>query len=309
MLISYNIALIRFPDKFVTLAEFLCLTKKMAKEIKELEQIASQVRRDIIRMVYDCQSGHPGGSLGCTDYLVALYFRVMKHNPDFKMDGIGEDLFFLSNGHISPVFYSTLARAGYFEVSELATFRKLNSRLQGHPTTHEHLPGIRVASGSLGQGLSVAIGAALTKKLNKDNSLVYTLHGDGELQEGQNWEAIMFAPHNKVDNLIATVDYNGQQIDGPTSQVLSLGDLEAKFLAFGWEVLNTDGNDMKQIVETLELAKSKTGQGKPIVILMKTEMGKGVDFMEGSHKWHGIAPNAEQLAAGLAQLEETLGDY
>lgn len=281
----------------------------MAREIKELEQIASQVRRDIIRMVYECQSGHPGGSLGCADYLVALYFRMMKHDPKFNMDGIGEDLFFLSNGHISPVFYSTLARAGYFDVSELATFRKLNSRLQGHPTTHEHLPGVRVASGSLGQGLSVAIGAALTKKINKDDSIVYSLHGDGELQEGQNWEAIMFAPHNKVDNLIAAVDYNGQQIDGPTSQVLSLGDLEAKFLAFGWEVLNTDGNNMSQLIETLELAKSKTGQGKPIVILMKTEMGKGVDFMEGSHKWHGIAPNAEQLAAGLAQLEETLGDY
>lgn len=281
----------------------------MAREIKELEQIASQVRRDIIRMVHECQSGHPGGSLGCADYLVALYFRVMKHDPKFNMDGIGEDLFFLSNGHISPVFYSVLARSGYFDPAELSTFRKLNSRLQGHPTTHEHLPGVRVASGSLGQGLSVAIGAALTKKLNKDNSLVYSLHGDGELQEGQNWEAIMFAPHNKVDNLIAAVDYNGQQIDGPTSQVLSLGDLEAKFLAFGWEVLNTDGNNMSQLIETLELAKSKTGQGKPIVILMKTEMGKGVDFMEGTHKWHGIAPNAEQLAAGLAQLEETLGDY
>ncbi|WP_353134249.1 transketolase [Pseudopedobacter sp.] len=281
----------------------------MAKEIKELEQVASQVRRDIIRMVYDCQSGHPGGSLGCTDFLVALYFRVMKHDPKFNMDGIGEDLFFLSNGHISPVFYSVLARAGYFDVEELKTFRKLNSRLQGHPTTHEHLPGVRVASGSLGQGLSVAIGAALTKKINKDNSVVFSLHGDGELQEGQNWEAIMFAPHNKVDNLIATVDFNGQQIDGPTSAVLSLGDLGAKFEAFGWEVLHADGNNMTEIVETLELAKSRTGNGKPIAIIMKTEMGKGVDFMEGSHKWHGIAPNAEQLAAGLAQLEETLGDY
>lgn len=281
----------------------------MAKEIKELEQVASQVRRDIIRMVYDCQSGHPGGSLGCTDFLVALYFRVMKHDPKFNMDGIGEDLFFLSNGHISPVFYSVLARSGYFDVEELKTFRKLNSRLQGHPTTHEHLPGVRVASGSLGQGLSVAIGAALTKKINKDNSVVFSLHGDGELQEGQNWEAIMFAPHNKVDNLIATVDYNGQQIDGPTSAVLSLGDLGAKFESFGWEVLHADGNNMTEIVETLELAKSRTGNGKPIAIIMKTEMGKGVDFMEGSHKWHGIAPNAEQLAAGLAQLEETLGDY
>jgi len=281
----------------------------MTKEIKELESIASQVRRDIVKMVYDCQSGHPGGSLGCADFLVALYFRVMKNDPNFKMDGIGEDLFFLSNGHISPVFYSTLARAGYFEVSELKTFRKLNSRLQGHPTTHEHLPGVRIASGSLGQGMSVAIGAALTKKINKDNSLVFSLHGDGELQEGQNWEAIMFAPHNKVDNLIITVDYNGQQIDGPTKAVLNLGDLEAKFVAFGWEVLNTDGNNMAEIVETLELAKSKTGQGKPIAILMKTEMGKGVDFMEGSHKWHGIAPNADQLADAFSQLEETLGDY
>lgn len=281
----------------------------MAKEIKELENIASQVRRDIIRMVYDCQSGHPGGSLGCTDFLVALYFRVMKHDPKFNMDGVGEDLFFLSNGHISPVFYSVLARSGYFDVEELKTFRKLNSRLQGHPTTHEHLPGVRVASGSLGQGLSVAIGAALTKKINKDNSVVFSLHGDGELQEGQNWEAIMFAPHNKVDNLIATVDFNGQQIDGPTSAVLSLGDIGAKFEAFGWEVLHADGNKMSEIVETLELAKSRTGNGKPIAIIMKTEMGKGVDFMEGSHKWHGIAPNAEQLAAGLAQLEETLGDY
>ena len=281
----------------------------MAKEIKELEQVASQVRRDIIRMVYDCQSGHPGGSLGCTDFLVALYFRVMKHDPKFNMDGIGEDLFFLSNGHISPVFYSVLARSGYFDVEELKTFRKLNSRLQGHPTTHEHLPGVRVASGSLGQGMSVAIGAALSKKINKDNSVVFSLHGDGELQEGQNWEAIMFAPHNKVDNLIATVDYNGQQIDGPTSAVLSLGDLGAKFESFGWEVLHANGNNMAEIVETLELAKSRTGNGKPIAIIMKTEMGKGVDFMEGSHKWHGIAPNAEQLAAGLAQLEETLGDY
>jgi transketolase len=277
----------------------------MTKEINELESIASQVRRDIVKMVYDCQSGHPGGSLGCADFLVALYFRVMKNDPSFKMDGIGEDLFFLSNGHISPVFYSTLARAGYFEVSELKTFRKLNSRLQGHPTTHEHLPGVRIASGSLGQGMSVAIGAALTKKINKDNSLVFSLHGDGELQEGQNWEAIMFAPHNKIDNLIITIDYNGQQIDGPTSAVLNLGDLEAKFLAFGWEVLNTDGNNMAELVETLELAKSKAGQGKPIAILM----GKGVDFMEGSHKWHGIAPNAEQLAAAFDQLEETLGDY
>ncbi|MRX45858.1 transketolase [Pedobacter puniceum] len=281
----------------------------MTKEISDLEKMASQVRRDIIKMVYECQSGHPGGSLGCADYLVALYFRVMKHNPEFNMDGTGEDLFFLSNGHISPVFYSVLARAGYFDVAELKTFRKLNSRLQGHPTTHEHLPGVRIASGSLGQGMSVAIGAALTKKINKDNGIVFSLHGDGELQEGQNWEAAMFAPFNKVDNLICTVDVNGQQIDGPTSKVLDLTSLEAKFLAFGWDVMHTDGNNMSELVATLEEAKSKTGNGKPIMILMKTEMGKGVDFMEGSHKWHGIAPNAEQLAEAFTQLEETFGDF
>ncbi|KHJ38503.1 transketolase [Pedobacter glucosidilyticus] len=281
----------------------------MTKEISDLEKMASQVRRDIIKMVYECQSGHPGGSLGCADYLVALYFRVMKHNPEFNMDGTGEDLFFLSNGHISPVFYSVLARSGYFDVAELKTFRKLNSRLQGHPTTHEHLPGIRIASGSLGQGMSVAIGAALTKKINKDKGIVFSLHGDGELQEGQNWEAAMFAPFNKVDNLICTVDVNGQQIDGPTSKVLDLNSLEAKFLAFGWDVMHTDGNNMTELVATLEEAKSKTGNGKPIMILMKTEMGKGVDFMEGSHKWHGIAPNAEQLAEAFTQLEETFGDY
>jgi transketolase len=281
----------------------------MTKEISDLEKMASQVRRDIIKMVYECQSGHPGGSLGCADYLVALYFRVMKHNPEFNMDGTGEDLFFLSNGHISPVFYSVLARSGYFDVAELKTFRKLNSRLQGHPTTHEHLPGIRIASGSLGQGMSVAIGAALTKKINKDKGIVFSLHGDGELQEGQNWEAAMFAPFNKVDNLICTVDVNGQQIDGPTSKVLDLTSLEAKFLAFGWDVMHTDGNNMTELVATLEEAKSKTGNGKPIMILMKTEMGKGVDFMEGSHKWHGIAPNAEQLAEAFTQLEETFGDY
>ncbi|WP_026903967.1 transketolase [Pedobacter glucosidilyticus] len=281
----------------------------MTTEISDLEKMASQVRRDIIKMVYECQSGHPGGSLGCADYLVALYFRVMKHNPEFNMDGTGEDLFFLSNGHISPVFYSVLARAGYFDIAELKTFRKLNSRLQGHPTTHEHLPGIRIASGSLGQGMSVAIGAALTKKINKDSGIVFSLHGDGELQEGQNWEAAMFAPFNKVDNLICTVDVNGQQIDGPTSKVLDLMNLEAKFLAFGWDVMHTDGNNMKELVATLEEAKSKTGNGKPIMILMKTEMGKGVDFMEGSHKWHGIAPNAEQLAEAFTQLEETFGDF
>jgi len=285
-------------------------TKKMSADINKLEQIASQVRRDIVRMVHACQSGHPGGSLGCTDYFVALYFNAMKRNSSFDMDGKGEDLFFLSNGHISPVFYSTLARAGYFEVSELATFRKINSRLQGHPTTHEGLPGIRVASGSLGQGLSVAIGAAQAKKLNKDNNLVYVLMGDGELQEGQVWEAAMYAPHNKVDNLIAAVDYNNAQIDGSTDQVLSLGDLRAKWEAFGWEVMEVaKGNDMASVVAGLAEAKSRTGKGKPVVILLHTEMGKGVDFMMGSHKWHGVAPNDEQLASALNQLTETLGDY
>ncbi|QKJ28816.1 transketolase [Mucilaginibacter mali] len=281
----------------------------MTKNVNELKQIASQVRRDIVRMVHGCQSGHPGGSLGCTDFLVALYFNAMKHDPSFNMDGIGEDLFFLSNGHISPVFYSVLAHAGYFDKAELATFRKLDSRLQGHPTTHEHLPGVRIASGSLGQGLSVAIGAALAKKLNGDDRIVYTLHGDGELQEGQIWEAAMFAPHNKVDNLIATVDVNGQQIDGPTDKILNLLDLAAKWTSFGWEVMTMNGNDMEEVVKTLAEAKSRTGQGKSIVILMHTGMGYGVDFMMGSHKWHGVAPNDEQLAAALAQLEETLGDY
>ena len=275
----------------------------------DLTKIASQIRRDIVRMVHAQQSGHPGGSLGCTDFLTALYFKVLKHDSSFSMDGKGEDLFFLSNGHISPVFYSVLARSGYFDVKELATFRKINSRLQGHPTTHEHLPGIRIASGSLGQGMSVAIGAALSKKYNNDNRTVYCLHGDGELQEGQIWESIMFAAHNKVDNLIATVDVNGQQIDGPLSKVLSLDSIEDKFKAFNWTVLNMDGHNMDEIVATLDKAKSLTGQGKPICILMKTEMGKGVDFMEGSHEWHGIAPNDEQLAKALGQLEETLGDY
>ena len=279
-------------------------------DISTLEKTATQTRRDIVRMVHAVNSGHPGGSLGCTDYLVALYNGVMNHNPkNFTMDGIGEDLFFLSNGHISPVFYSVLARCGYFPVEELKTFRKLNSRLQGHPTTHEHLPGIRIASGSLGQGMSVAIGAALSKKYNNDNRTVYCLHGDGELQEGQIWESIMFAAHNKVDNLIATVDVNGQQIDGPLSKVLSLDSLEDKFKAFNWTVLHMDGHNMEEIVATLDKAKALTGQGKPICILMKTEMGKGVDFMEGSHEWHGIAPNDEQLAKALGQLEETLGDY
>jgi transketolase len=275
----------------------------------ELTKIASQVRRDIVRMVHAQQSGHPGGSLGCTDFLTALYFKVMKIDTNFSMDGKNEDLFFLSNGHVSPLFYSVLARAGYFEIKELATFRKINSRLQGHPTTHEHLPGIRIASGSLGQGMSVAIGAALTKKFNNDDRIIYSLHGDGELQEGQNWEAIMFAAHNKVDNYIATIDVNGQQIDGPLSAVLSLDSLEDKFKAFHWTVLHMDGHDMDNIIATLEKAKGLTGQGKPICILMKTEMGKGVDFMEGSHEWHGIAPNDDQLAKALGQLEETLGDY
>jgi len=274
-----------------------------------LQETASQVRRDIVRMVHGVQSGHPGGSLGCTDFLVALYFNTMKHNPSFTMDGMNEDLFFLSNGHISPVFYSVLARSGYFPINELASFRKLNTRLQGHPATHDHLPGVRIASGSLGQGLSVAIGAALAKKMNQDTQIVYSLHGDGELQEGQNWEAIMFAAHNKVDNLIATVDYNGQQIDGSTNQVLSLENLEAKWRAFNWEVLHLDGNNMDQVVAILEKAKSLLGNGKPICILMKTIMGKGVDFMEGTHEWHGIAPNDDQLAKALAQLPETLGDY
>lgn len=282
----------------------------MQKSISYLQKIATQVRRDIVRMVHGCQSGHPGGSLGCADFLTALYFRVMNYNHDkFNMDGNGEDVFFLSNGHISPVWYSVLARAGYFQINELATFRKINSRLQGHPTTHEGLPGVRVASGSLGQGLSVACGAAYAKRFNKDEHLVYALTGDGELDEGQNWEAIMFAAHHKLDNLIVTVDYNGQQIDGPTRKVMNLGDLDAKFVAFGWKVLETDGNDMHALVETLETAKTYVGQGRPIVILMKTTMGNGVDFMMTGHEWHGIAPNDAQLAKALEQLEQTLADY
>lgn len=280
------------------------------QNIEELKQIASQVRRDIVRMVAAVNSGHPGGSLGCADFFTALYFNILKHNPkNFNMDGVGEDLFFLSNGHISPVFYSVLARSGYFSLDELNTFRKIDSRLQGHPTTHEGLPGIRVASGSLGQGLSVAIGAAQTKKLNNDKTLVYSLHGDGELQEGQIWEAAMYASGKKVDNLISTIDYNGKQIDGSTEDVLSLGDLKAKWLAFGWEVLEMDGNQMDEVVNTLNHAKTLTGKGKPIMILMTTEMGQGVDYMMGTHKWHGVAPNEEQLADALSQLEETLGDY
>jgi transketolase len=285
-------------------------------QITELQSVASQVRRDIVRQVHACQSGHPGGSLGCADLLVGLYFDQMtqKTNADgtkpFDMNGTGEDLFFLSNGHISPVLYSVLARSGYFPVAELATFRKLNSRLQGHPTTHEHLDGIRIASGSLGQGLSVSIGAAMAKKLNGDKGIVYCLMGDGEQQEGQVWEAAMFAPHNKVDNLIAIVDYNGQQIDGPTDKVLSNRDLAAKYEVFGWKVLNlAKGNDMESVIATLKEARSLTGQGIPVMIMMVTEMGAGVDFMMGTHKWHGTAPNDEQLATALAQLPETLGDY
>lgn len=278
--------------------------------INELKRIASQVRRDIIRQTAGANSGHPGGSLGCTDFLVALYFHLMQHDPSFNMEGKNEDLFFLSNGHISPVWYSVLARSGYFPVSELATFRALNSRLQGHPATHEGLPGIRVASGSLGQGISVAIGAALAKRLNKDDKLVYCLTGDGELQEGQIWEAAMFAPHYKLDNLIVTVDWNGQQIDGPNEEVMSLGDLPGKWKSFGWEVMIMEnGNDMGTVIRTLEEAKTKAGHGRPICILMKTEMGYGVDFMQGTHQWHGKATNEEQTADALSQLEETLGDY
>jgi transketolase len=277
---------------------------------EELKNIASQVRRDIVRMVAAVSSGHPGGSLGCADFLTYLYFEGMKHNPEnFSMDANDEDVFFLSNGHISPVFYSVLAHVGYFPVSELATFRKLNSRLQGHPSTDKKLPGIRMASGSLGQGLSVAIGTALTKKLNGDHSTVFTLHGDGELQEGQIWEAAMYAAANKVDNLIATIDYNGRQIDGDLDDVLSLGNLEAKWQAFGWDVLSMNGHDFDSIRETMQTAKSKLGNGRPIVIIMKTEMGQGVDYMMGTHKWHGSAPNAGQLQSALNQLEETLGDY
>lgn len=278
--------------------------------VYNLEAIASQVRRDIVRMVHSCQSGHPGGSLGCTELLVSLYFEIMNREEGFNINGSDEDLFFLSNGHISPVFYSVLARAGYFEVEELATFRKLNSRLQGHPTTHEGLPGIRIASGSLGQGLSVAIGAAQAKKLNKDNNLVYVLLGDGELQEGQVWEAAMYAPHNKIDNLIAIVDHNGVQIDGPTKDILSLGDLRAKWFAFGWEVIEVEcGNDIPSVIEGMYKAKLASGKGVPVVILLRTEMGNGVDFMMGTHKWHGSAPNDEQLLSALAQNAETLGDY
>ncbi len=279
-------------------------------QTSELQRIASQVRRDIVRMVAAVNSGHPGGSLGCADFLTTLYFDTMRITPEnFSMDGVSEDLFFLSNGHISPVIYSVLARRGYFDVKELATFRKLSSRLQGHPSVDKGLPGIRMASGSLGQGLSCALGAALTKKLNNNDTVVYSLHGDGELQEGQIWEAAMYAAANKVDNIIATVDYNGRQIDGDVEDVLSLGNLAQKWMAFGWEVLEMDGHNIDEIKNTLSKAKSKLGNGKPVVILMRTEMGQGVDYMMGSHKWHGVAPNAEQLENALGQLEETLGDY
>ncbi len=282
------------------------MTKKTTEELTE---IASQVRRDILRMVHAQNSGHPGASLGCTEFMVALYFKILNHKPDFSMDGKDEDLFFLSNGHLSAVFYSSLARSGYFETKELSTFRQINSRLQGHPATEEGLPGIRIASGSLGQGLSNALGASLTKKLNNDTGLVYVLMGDGELNEGQIWEAALYGAHNKVDNIIATVDYNRQQIDGPIDKVMGLGDLKAKWEAFGWQVIETDGNDMNAVVQSLERAKTMTGKGKPILNLMHTEMGFGVDFMVGTHKWHGVAPNDEQLANALGQLPETLGDY
>ena len=284
-------------------------------QITELQSVASQVRRDIVRQVHACQSGHPGGSLGCADLLVGLYFDQMnlKSNADgtkpFDMNGIGEDLFFLSNGHISPVLYSVLARAGYFQPSELATFRKLNSRLQGHPTNHEHLEGIRIASGSLGQGMSVAIGAAQAKKLNGDNSMVFVLMGDGEQNEGQVWEAAMYAPHQKVDNLVAIIDFNGQQIDGSTDKVMNNRDLGAKYAAFGWNIMKMNGNDMADVVKVLSEARAFSGSGQPTIIIMTTDMGAGVDFMMGSHKWHGVAPNDEQLEAALAQLPETLGDY
>ena len=275
----------------------------------ELKDIAAQIRRDIIRMVHGANSGHPGGSLGCTDFFTALYFKIMKHDPRFNMDAMGEDVFILSNGHISPVFYSTLARSGYFDIKELSTFRKISSRLQGHPATHEHLPGVRIATGSLGQGMSAAIGVALSKKLNKDETVVFSLHGDGELDEGQVWEAIMFAVHHKVDNLISTVDWNHQQIDGTIEKVMDHGDLRGKFEAFGWITLEMNGNNIDEVVATLQNAKSLLGQGKPVAILMHTIMGKGVDFMENDHNWHGVAPNDEQLAKALAQLPETLGDY
>ncbi len=279
-------------------------------ELLDLKQLCSQIRRDILRMVHAVSSGHPGGSLGCTEFFVALYSKILEYDPsNFTMDGNGEDVFFLSNGHISPVWYATLARHGFFSLDELNTFRKIDSRLQGHPTTAEGLPGVRMASGSLGQGLSVAIGTALAKKLNGDDRTVFSLHGDGELQEGQIWEAAMSAAHLKVDNLIATIDFNNRQIDGDVSDVMSLGDLKAKWESFGWMTMAMEGNDLDQVIKTLQHARSLTGREKPIVIIMETEMGQGVDFMMGTHKWHGVAPNDEQLESALGQLEETLGDY
>jgi transketolase len=275
----------------------------------DLKAIAAQIRRDIVRMVHGAASGHPGGSLGCADFFTVLYFNILKHNPQFSMDGKNEDLFFLSNGHISSVFYATLARSGYFDIKELSSFRKINSRLQGHPATHEHLPGIRIASGSLGQGMSAAIGAALSKKLNKEKNIVFSLHGDGELDEGQIWEAMMFANHHGVDNLISTVDWNHQQIDGTTDSVMNLGNIRQKFEAFGWLTLEMNGNNIEEVISTLGQAKELTGKGKPVGIMMHTVMGKGVDFMENDHHWHGTAPNDDQLQKALAQLPETLGDY
>ncbi|MCA1762495.1 MAG: transketolase [Cryomorphaceae bacterium] len=279
-------------------------------DIAALKDQVTQVRRDIVRMVHAVNSGHPGGSLGCAEYFVALYNEILRHDPEnFTIDGKNEDLFFLSNGHISPVWYSVLARSGYFPLDELKTFRKIDTRLQGHPTTHEGLPGVRVASGSLGQGLSVALGAALTKKLNGEDRLVYSLHGDGELQEGQIWEAAMFAAARGIDNIISTIDYNGRQIDGDVEDVLDLGDLDAKWTAFGWDVMHMDGNDIEKVLEGLKEAQNRTGKGKPVMIIMRTEMGNGVDFMMGSHKWHGVAPNDEQLESALEQNPETIGDY
>ena len=283
------------------------MNKKL--NVSEIKVIASQVRRDIVRMVHHAQSGHPGGSLGCTDFFVTLFFNIMNRNKSFSMNGIGEDIFFLSNGHISPVFYSVLARSGYFKLDELNSFRKINSRLQGHPATHEGLPGIRIASGSLGQGLSVAIGAASSKKLNNDSNIVYALMGDGELQEGQVWEGFMYGANNNIDNLIVSIDYNGQQIDGPVNEINSLKNLKAKFKSFGWSVVESNGNNIKNLIEVLNHSKSLLKNGLPVVNIMKTVMGKGVDFMENSHKWHGISPNDEELSKALNQLKETLGDY
>lgn len=313
ILLVFNILSFLLTAMGISHAQMLILTqiKRCMSKTEDLKQLCAQVRRDIVRMVHAVNSGHPGGSLGCVEYFVALYQEILKYSPaDFKMDGKQEDLFFLSNGHISPVFYSVLARSGYFPVKELATFRKINTRLQGHPTTHEGLPGVRIASGSLGQGMSVAIGAALAKKLNKDSQTIYSLHGDGELQEGQIWEAALYAAANKVDNYIATVDYNGRQIDGDVDKVLSLGNLKAKFDAFGWQVLeNQEGNNLEKVISSIKEAQKFLGKGKPIIILMKTEMGMGVDYMMGTHKWHGSAPNDDQLKKALDQLPVTLGDY